>query len=59
MEWYRKSAEQGNADAQNNLGCMYQNGLGVEQDDAKAMEWYQKAAEQGHTAAQSNLGSYV
>lgn len=44
---YRKAAEQGDATAQNNLGVMYTNGLGVGQDYAQAVEWYRKAAEQG------------
>jgi TPR repeat protein len=29
VEWYRKTAEQGNADAQNHLGMMYAEGRGV------------------------------
>jgi TPR repeat protein len=53
---YRKAAEQGDPDAQNNLGVMYQNGRGVRQDDAQAVTWYLKAAEQGHALAQNNLG---
>ena len=31
VEWYRKSAEQNDADGQNNLGFMYANGFGVEE----------------------------
>ena len=54
-EW-RPLAEQGDADAQFNLGQMYRMGQGVAQDDAEAMKWYRKAAEQGHAKAQSNLG---
>ena len=57
VKWYRKSAEQGNARAQFNLGLMYKYGLGVEQDYAEAVTWYRKAAEQGHAKAQFNLGS--
>ena len=34
---------------------MYQNGLGVTQDDAEAVKWYRLAAEQGNTYAQNNL----
>jgi TPR repeat protein len=30
--WYRKAAEQGRADGQNNLGVMYENGYGVTKD---------------------------
>ena len=55
-EWYRKAAEQGYADAQNNLGLLYAGGTGVVKDEAKAAEWYRKAAEQGNAAAQNNLG---
>ena len=50
-------AEQGNADAQYNLGVMYDNGQGVRQDYAEAARWYRKAAEQGNAKAQYNLGS--
>ena len=49
-------AEQGNADAQFNLGVMYANGNGVVQDYKEAVKWYRKAAEQGNALAQSNLG---
>ena len=54
-EW-RPLAEQGDADAQYNLGIMYENGRGVPQDYAEAVKWYRKAAEQGHASAQRNLG---
>ena len=55
-DWYRKSAEQGDADAQLELGYMYRNGLGVSQDNAKAVEWYRKSAEQGNADGQCRLG---
>ena len=45
-EW-RPLAEQGNADAQYNLGVMYEEGRGMPQDDAEAVKWYRRAAEQG------------
>ena len=56
VELFRKAAEQGNADAQFNLGQMYDQGKGVKQDYAKAVAWYGKAAEQGDAYAQYNLG---
>ena len=56
VRWYRLAAEQGNAEAQSNLGVMYGNGQGVGQDDAEAVRWYRLAAEQGHAHAQNNLG---
>ena len=56
VKWWQASAEQGNADAQNMLGNMYENGRGVTKDYAKAVEWYRKSAEQGYVYAQNNLG---
>ena len=33
MRWYRKAADQGNADAQYNLGNMYDRGYAAKDDD--------------------------
>ena len=41
------AAEQGFTDAQNNLGWMYHNGQGVNQDTTRAHMWYNIAALQG------------
>ena len=49
-------AEQGDANAQFNLGVMYSNGQGVPENDKTAVMWYTKAAEQGFANAQGNLG---
>ena len=49
-------AEDGNANAQNNLGAMYENGQGIAADMKEAARWYRRAAEQAHTDAQMNLG---
>ena len=54
--WYRKAAEQGDPDAQKNLGDLYRRGEGVHQDAQESVSWYQKAAIQGHSRAQLNLG---
>ncbi len=48
--------EQGDADAQNNLGVMYDEGRGVPKDDKEVARWYRKTAEQGQADAQFNLG---
>lgn len=56
LEWYRKAAEKGNADAQIELGKRYFEGRGVEQKYSTAAEWYRKAAEQGIARAQYQLG---
>ncbi|TDI82837.1 MAG: sel1 repeat family protein, partial [Betaproteobacteria bacterium] len=55
VAFFRKAAIQENADAQNNLGVMYQIGEGVPQNNAQAVEWYTKAAAQGNADAQANL----
>lgn len=49
-------AELGDVEAQYNLGVMFDEGAGVEQDFAAAVTWYRKAAEQGFVDAQTNLG---
>ncbi len=43
----RAAAEQGNAEAQYNLGLLYLEGLGVKQDNAEAYAWIRTAAAQG------------
>jgi hypothetical protein len=52
----RRQAEAGNANAQFNIGSMYENGSGVKQDYAEAAKWYRKAAKRGDVSAQDNLG---
>jgi TPR repeat protein len=56
LRLWRSLAEQGDADAQYNLGVMYSNGDGVPRDYAEAMKWHRKAADQGNGNAQFNLG---
>ena len=52
----QKAAEQGDAEAQNNLGRCYVKGDGVEKDEKEAVKWFRKAAEQGNAVAQCKLG---
>jgi S1-C subfamily serine protease len=56
VEWYRKSAEQGDAFAQYNLAEAYADGKGVIRDQKAAIQWYATAAEQGNIFAQYRLG---
>ena len=49
-------AEQGVAEAQFNLGAMYDNGQGAHQDYAEAVKWFRQAAAQGLAPAPYNLG---
>ena len=55
IKLFKNGAKQGDAEAQYNLGYMYENGKGVEGDYVIAAEWYEKAAAQGHAKAQNNL----
>ncbi|KAI8875195.1 HCP-like protein, partial [Backusella circina FSU 941] len=41
-----------------NLGIMFYEGLGIEQDYTKAMHYFTVAANQGHAVAQSQLGFF-
>lgn len=52
-----QQAKQGNVEAQNNLGVMYDKGYGVPQNKSKARQWYEKAAAQGHPHALLGLGN--
>ena len=49
-------AEQGDANAQYDLGVAYDRGEGVGQDVSEAVRWYRAAARQRHAPAQYNLG---
>ena len=56
VRWLRLAADQGHADAQNNLGLMYADGRGVVEDDAEAVRWLRLAADQGVAGGLYNLG---
>jgi TPR repeat protein len=45
VKWYRKAAEQGDVQAQYDLGKRYHEGLGVAKDDNEAIKWLRKAGE--------------
>lgn len=51
------SAESGAAEAQNNVGEIYERGVGGQPDYAAAAVWYQKAAAQGYSRSLVNLGA--
>ena len=55
VEWWRKAASQGEAEAQYSLGLMDEKGFGVRQDLRKATEWFRKAAAQGHAKARDAI----
>jgi len=55
-EMFLSLAERGIAEAQYNMGVVYETGDGVAQNFEKAVSWYRKASDQGHAKAQYNLG---
>lgn len=57
MPIWLRMAQQGQVDAEYNLGVVYHHGDGVARDYAEAMKWYGLAAEAGDVEAQRALGS--
>ena len=56
MRMLEEAADQGEAQAQCNIGVSYHHSQGVPQNHSTATEWYRKAADQGHAMAQVHLG---
>lgn len=56
IQWYRKAAGQGIAEAQYRLGLCYENGNGIRKNRKTAVNWYKKAAELGFAEANNHLG---
>jgi TPR repeat protein len=54
---YRLAAAQGDVEAQDYLGLMYEFGRGVPKDYDEAVKWYRLAATQGNALGQTNLGA--
>ncbi len=55
LSLWKPRAEQGNATAQNYIGNMYSNGIGVTKDEAEAVKWYRKSSDQNNAYGQGNL----
>jgi TPR repeat protein len=56
-EWYRVKATLGDPEAQYRLGLLYENGVKLERNFARAADWYRRAGRQGHPRAQFKLGA--
>jgi TPR repeat protein len=54
-KWFLKAAEQGNAEAQGQIGKMYDRGEGAPKDERMAVTWFRRAAQQGSPEAQYDL----
>ena len=57
-DYWKKSAELGNADAHYQLSVMYRTGHGVEKDEKKNIYHSEEAAIGGHPMARHNLGCF-
>ena len=55
VHWWKLAAEQGDADAQINLGDCFLNGEGVAKSFEHAVHWFKLAAKQGQAHAKFNL----
>jgi TPR repeat protein len=51
LEWYLKAAEQGHAEAQFGVGCLFYNGEGIAKDKQRSKAWFEKASAQEHGPA--------
>ncbi len=49
-------AESGDGQSMNNLGVLYDLGLGVEPDEGRALHWFAQSAAAGHPSGMSNYG---
>lgn len=57
IQWFKKAAEQGDAQALCILGELYESGVNVKQDSERARSYYQKAAEAGSYKAKEKLAA--
>ena len=55
LEWFMRAAELDEPEAMYQLGYMFETGIRVKKDKAKAIWYYERAAELGHRGAQSIL----
>lgn len=55
----KAQAEQGNAEAQDRLGILYETGRGTAKDVKEAILWFRKASEQGNPDAERRLGQIL
>jgi hypothetical protein len=54
--WFRRSAEQGDSDAQLQLGILYSSNTGIRVDYAESAKWFLASAKQGNGYAQLFIG---
>ncbi len=57
LQLWEKAAGANDPQAMNNIGILYNKGLGVKKDNKQAEAWYLKSANLGYANAQFNLGN--
>ena len=55
MKWNLKAYKQGHSEGANNIGELYENGLGVPKDMEQAKSWYKRASVLGNAEATARL----
>lgn len=58
FSFFRRAADQDDANGLNNLGICLQNGWGCTKDEAKAFDCFSRASHKGHMEAINNLGRF-
>ena len=56
IKYYMDAADRGHAGAMNDLGALFEYGVGVPKNLLTAIVWYERAAELGHAGAMTKLG---
>src|SRR5215468_11344526 len=56
IKYYLDAADRGHAGAMNDLGGVFEHGIGVPKNLTTALVWFERAAELGHTGAMNHLG---
>ena len=59
FKYFSLAAEQGDDDAQHQVGLCYANGNGVEQNTTEAIKWFNLAITQGHIEAKCDLVEHL
>ena len=55
VNWYKRTAENGNIEAMYKLGYCYELGVGANKDTSIAKKWLKKAADNKHSGAKKTL----
>lgn len=57
FELFKAAANRGHSNSQNNLGFLFEEGIGTKKDLKQALTWYRKAADYNNPSALCNLGN--